>query len=843
VRFGALVAAVAFAAAALAVDPAFAARTPHPVRVTPPSLRPPEVGRTPAVEQLLEHGYLVPNRAAYEREKAESRSRAESIEPESGGRPRAASTFRSWEGVNDGTITPPDTNGAIGPDRYVQLVNLRYAIYSRFSDAPLASGSLAELTGNFSGSLTDPRVIWDPDTDRFYYVALDYASNIFAFGFSRTDSPTSAADWCKYTLDYGYGFLIPDYPMLGDTQNLILIGANIFDSFGSWYGSDMNWLTKPPPGDTCPPGGTFRGDQQIVVLNPNGSWAFTPHPAVQTDGSTTGHVIAADWNTHDNLTLFEVTLNADGSPNIPRRGVAVPVTSFAIPPDAPQPGTSLVLDTLDMRLTNAVSAYDPLRGGIGVWTQHTVAGGRGSEVRWYEVDPAARTVFQAEAASDSSLYVFNGAIAPDRVSYGSRTAFGGSMALGFNTSSPAAYPAIQQVTKLGGGAQSAFELVKQSPGPNVDVTCAVRCRWGDYASAMPDPAAPTTAPSGRVWLSNQWNVSSASSTDADWRTWNWGVAVEAPPPPPPPPPPAIASFFAYSNFSGGVRVAGGDVTGDGVADIVTGPGPGTDAIVKIFDGATLTQIDSFVAFTDFTGGVFVAAGDVTGDGKADIITGAGPGAGANVKVFDGATRTQLDSFFAFTDFGGGVRVAAGDVTGDGKADIITGAGPGAGANVKVFDGATRTQLDSFFAFTDFNGGVFVGAGDVTADGRADILAGAGPGAGANVKVFDGATRTPLASLFAFTDFRGGVQVAGGDVTGDGRADIVAGAGPGAGANVKIFDGATYSQLSSFFVFGDFAGGVFVGTGDLTGDGRADLIAGAGPGGGANVKIFNATDVD
>jgi hypothetical protein len=285
------------------------------------------------------------------------------------------------------------------------------------------------------------------------------------------------------------------------------------------------------------------------------------------------------------------------------------------------------------------------------------------------------------------------------------------------------------------------------------------------------------------------------------------------------------------------------VTGDSVADIVTGPGPGGGANVKIFDGGTLAQIDSFFAFNDFNGGVFVAAGDVTGDGRADIVAGAGPGGGANVKVFDGVTRAQLLSFFAFTDFHGGVRVAAGDVTGDGRADIITGAGPGGGANVKIFDGATGSQLDSFFAFTDFNGGVFVGAGDVTGDGRADIIAGAGPGAGANVKVFDGVTRAPLASIFAFTDFRGGVQVAGGDVTGDGRADIVTGAGPGAGANVKIFDGATYSQLSSFFAYNDFTGGVFVGTGELTGDGKADVITGAGAGGGAHVKVFNATDVD
>jgi parallel beta-helix repeat protein len=303
--------------------------------------------------------------------------------------------------------------------------------------------------------------------------------------------------------------------------------------------------------------------------------------------------------------------------------------------------------------------------------------------------------------------------------------------------------------------------------------------------------------------------------------------------------PNADSFFAYANFSGGVRVAAGDVDGDGRADIVTGTGPGRIADVKVFSGATRSLLVSFSPY-DFEGGVFVGAGDVNRDGKADIVTGAGAGGGAHVKFLDGASLKVLASFTAFNDFSGGVRVAAADVTGDGRADIITGAGAGGGANVKVFDGATFLQIRSFFAFTDFNGGVFVGAGDVTGDGRADIIAGAGAGGGAHVKVFDGATFVQLASFFAFTDFGGGVRVSGGDVTGDGRSDIVVGAGPGAGANVKVFNGVTFAQTASFFAFNQFTGGLFAGAGDLTGDGRADIIAGADQGGGAHVKIFNAT---
>src|SRR5439155_20991422 len=167
-----------------------------------------------------------------------------------------------------------------------------------------------------------------------------------------------------------------------------------------------------------------------------------------------------------------------------------------------------------------------------------------------------------------------------------------------------------------------------------------------------------------------------------------------------------------ATFTGGVRVARGDVPGDGVPDLIVAAGPGGGPHVKVYDGATGTQTASFFAYNGaFRGGVYVAAGDVNGDGFADIITGAGPGGGPHVRVFSGKDGTLLREFFAYgANFTGGVTVAAGDVNGDGKADIITGAGPGGGPHVKVFSGADGSVLSSFYAFAPtFTGGVFVAA--------------------------------------------------------------------------------------------------------------------------------------
>src|SRR5205814_7580870 len=112
------------------------------------------------------------------------------------------------------------------------------------------------------------------------------------------------------------------------------------------------------------------------------------------------------------------------------------------------------------------------------------------------------------------------------------------------------------------------------------------------------------------------------------------------------------------------------------------------------------------------------------------------GGGPNVRVFD-ATGAVRASFFAFDPgFTGGVRVAVGDLTGDGVPDIVAAAGAGGGPQVKVYDGKDLSLVASFFAFDPaFTGGVNVAVGDVNNDGAGDIIVGAGAGGGPQVQVF------------------------------------------------------------------------------------------------------------
>ncbi len=277
----------------------------------------------------------------------------------------------------------------------------------------------------------------------------------------------------------------------------------------------------------------------------------------------------------------------------------------------------------------------------------------------------------------------------------------------------------------------------------------------------------------------------------------------------------------YPGTLGGIRVATGDVTGDGIPDIITGAGPGGGPHIKVFDGKDGAEIMSFFAFDpNFLSGVFVAAADLDGDDQADIIVGADAGGGPHVRVFSGRDGSELFSFFAYaSSFSGGVRVAAGDITGDGVADIITAAGPGGGPHIKVFDGTDGSEAMGFFAYSSsFFGGVSIAAGKVNDDGRIDIITGAGPGGSPHVRVFDGATQQQLpgaiGSFFAYSpSFLGGVNVSASDVNNDGQADVITGAGPGGGPHVLVFSGAggaALEVLDSGFAFGGgFTGGVFV----------------------------------
>ena len=275
-----------------------------------------------------------------------------------------------------------------------------------------------------------------------------------------------------------------------------------------------------------------------------------------------------------------------------------------------------------------------------------------------------------------------------------------------------------------------------------------------------------------------------------------------------------ASFRPFGDtYTGEVHVTQGDFSGDGVPEIVVAAGYGGGPRVRVLNRATgEASLDFFAYDMSFSGGVQIAVGDFNGDGVPDIVTGAGAGGGPHIKMFDGVTGAEFRSFFAYgRGFSGGVSIDVADFNGDGVPDIVTGAGAGGGPHVKVFDGSTGAETSSFFAYDEgFSGGVNVAAGDSNYYEFPYIVTGAGPGGGPHVKVF-GASGTEVANFYAFDEgFSGGVRVSTQDFDRDGLDDILAGAGPGGGPQVKWWNWLYDYEMFSFFA-GDqeFTGGVNV----------------------------------
>jgi hypothetical protein len=369
----------------------------------------------------------------------------------------------------------------------------------------------------------------------------------------------------------------------------------------------------------------------------------------------------------------------------------------------------------------------------------------------------------------------------------------------------------------------------------------------------------------------------------------------------------LSGFYPYgSNSEVGVRVAAGDLNGDGTADLIAAPiGSTRISAYRLSGGTPFRTIDAFGG--EVSGPISIAAGNLTGDARAEIVAAAPTSSGAEVKIFDAASGTAESALYpyggeyvsnvsvAIGDVNGdgkndmvvsgdtaggtevkavgvdgveladfyildssvvpGASIAAGDLDGDGKAEIVLGGGPTTGPWPPVENGpdqrvavykADGTEIHSFTAYPGFfNGGVRVGLADILGDNRPEMITAPGPGTEPEIEIWsqgwiqDQDHGTRLAHFLAFDEsFRGGVSLATGDVNGDRRPEIIAGSGPGQAAEVRVFDGAG-NLLYHFAPFGDYNSGITVGAGDVDADGRAEIVVGTltVP---ARIRVFDGT---
>jgi hypothetical protein len=270
----------------------------------------------------------------------------------------------------------------------------------------------------------------------------------------------------------------------------------------------------------------------------------------------------------------------------------------------------------------------------------------------------------------------------------------------------------------------------------------------------------------------------------------------------------LLNFRAYSRrMTSGVRVATADVNGDGAADVITAPGARGHALVEVFSGIDGHRLRRFEAFTgDYHAGVYVAAGDVDGDGKADIIVGAGEGGRPHVRVFSGATGRRIGSFYAWPKNRRlGVRVAAGDIDGDGRAEIAVAGGPGAGTNVTIFSGTGR-RVARLHPDLRARRGLWIAMGDLNGDKLADIVLG---GDGKVLALGADGARLRALRPFGTSARNRGLRVAIADINADGVPEIVV-SRLRKGATLRAFSAGTYKRVGNLLGGHPPPGAVYLG---------------------------------
>ena len=399
----------------------------------------------------------------------------------------APATTTSFDGIGKGLGTyaprwaPPDTNGAVGPDHYFEIVNADIAVFSKSGALLYGPVPTNTLWSGFGGSCQvrddgDGVVEYDRLAGRWVITQFtNDNTNTECVAVSTTGDPLGS--YARYSFTYP---AFPDYPKLAVWPDAYYITFNLFNSTGFAGGmvcayDRANMLVGASASQQCFNLGTGVGG--LLAADVDGS---TPPPAgsresVLNFGSNRLNVwkFHVDWATPANTTLTGPT--------------AIGVASFspACGGDCvPQPATTQRLDTLSDRLMTRL-AYRNFGDHESLVVNHSVATGFLNQgpvgVRWYELrNPAGTlTVFQQGTYAPDSTHRWMGSIAMDQ---------SGNVGLGYSASSSSVRPSLRYTGHLVtdplgvmGQGEGILQAGTGSQLPSLG-------RWGDYSSMTIDPS-------------------------------------------------------------------------------------------------------------------------------------------------------------------------------------------------------------------------------------------------------------------------------------------------------------------------------------------------------------------
>ena len=418
----------------------------------------------------------------------------------------APATITNFDGVGNGftgpagTFTvnsaPPDTNGAVGPNHYVQIVNTDFAVFSKSGTAlagPLPINSLWQTFGGGCATNNDgdPVVEYDSIADRWLISQFSVSTTPYLECVAVSQSSDPTGSYWLYAFQYSN---FPDYPKISVWPDAYYATVNQFDSSGTTFlGPEVcaydrgSMLTGANATQQCFTnisanyGGLLPSDLEGSRLPPAGSPNY-----ILSLGANANQLafwkFHVDWATPANTTLTgPTTLGTTAFSEACAGGTCIP-----------QAGTSQRLDSLADRLMFRLG-YRNFGDHEALIVNHSVTAGSSVGVRWYEIrNPATTpTIFQQGTYAPDSNYRWMGSVAMD----GS-----GDMAVGFSVSGSTIHPEIHYTGRLAGDplgqmTQGEGTLIN-GPGSQSGQGLS---RWGDYSAISIDPSDDCT-----FWYTNEY---------------------------------------------------------------------------------------------------------------------------------------------------------------------------------------------------------------------------------------------------------------------------------------------------------------------------------------------------
>jgi hypothetical protein len=418
--------------------------------------------------------------------------------------------------ITDSSALPPDANGAVGPTAYVEFINGIFAIYNKTNGADLirfstdvdfwANAGVTNLDSSFE--VTDPRIIYDPASQRWFASQIDVdvytqilggvlSTNDFLLAVSATSDPNGK--W--------YGKLFPSDPVDGNFADFPTLGV---DAQGVYLSGDMFDSTADP--NTAPPLGcelvSFPKSDLLKVPPVFTNSTFFPtmsysqrgqvlQPAICSDGGSTGTILAAGdigitSAPHSNLVTWAVqnastpsaTLSASTFISVPPYMVPnnADVMSPLFVPTQPDGTTNLMAN--DARFSAKVYSV----GGV-LYAVHNTELNNRIAIRWYRIRAADGALLEVGTIADTNLDLFYPSIAANPQ---------GTVVIGCNGCSGSPNKFVSAYAYIGRPASgvttfgSPILLKSGVVNYHGDDEGLVNpdCRWGDYSTTSLDPADP-----------------------------------------------------------------------------------------------------------------------------------------------------------------------------------------------------------------------------------------------------------------------------------------------------------------------------------------------------------------